>query len=164
MEKNLCRHALGIHTNGIKNSILYNSRMSSLADPDHMRVGGQRYALVSAIQVKDHPNKVAINIRGVFGSMDEAGAHAKKIADLDGKYDVFVTEMYNWAVYPPEVQDIKDKYYSDQVLQDIMKGYNDNQDAARAFYQQHKEDLMSGKVDPSEVTEATEAGTSPEDK
>ena len=147
--------------------------MSALADPDYMRIGGQRYALVSAIQVKDHPDKVAINIRGVFGSVDEAGAHAKKITDLDGKYDVYVTEMYNWAVYPPEVQDIKDKYYSDDTLQSIMKGYNDNQDAARAFYQQHKEDLVSGKIDPAatEATEATEstesteaASTSPDDK
>ena len=114
------------------------------ADPEHLRVGGQSYACVSFVSPHStqKSEQMGMKIRGVFASVDEAHAHAKKIMNSDNVFDTFVCSLYEWVLVPPDPEKITDEHYCDEKLNDIISGYKKNQLYAKEHFEERKRLLV----------------------
>ena len=114
------------------------------ADPEHLRVSGQAYACVSF--VSPHSNQkseqMGMKLRGVFASIEDAQAHAKKIMNSDNVFDTFVCSMYEWVLVPPDPEKITDEHYCDEKLNEIISGYKKNQLYAKEHFEERKRLLV----------------------
>lgn len=118
-------------------------------DEDVITVPGQAYALVSFVspQANQKADKCAMKIRGVFGSRDEASAHVKKLMRVDNSFDIFLVEMYKWVPVSPDPNDIQDQEYSDAYLNQLMRGYQESQLAAKQFFAERKREVIEQGLD-----------------
>ena len=120
--------------------------------PDDMQIPGQKYALISVVSPNSNQKNdtCGVKIKGVFETVDEAKLHAKKITEVDPLFDVFLVEMYKWLPVPPNKDMIESQEYQDNVLNGIIKGHAEEQQKARAFFAERKNELMLGNQDPLE--------------
>jgi len=112
---------------------------------DFNSVPGQVYALISFVG-PDQPQKteqMGMMIRGVFGTLDDAQAYAKRLQKEDATFDIYVVDMYKWLLIPPDKSQIDNVQYVDQKLQEIMQGYKDNRRQAAAMFEKRKRDLQA---------------------
>jgi hypothetical protein len=118
--------------------------------PDSIQIPGQKYALISVVspqgnQKNDH---CGVKIRGVFEDVESAKIHAKKLQANDPIFDVFLVELYKWLPIPPNTNLIENQEYQDGLLNDIIKGHAEEQLKAKEFFEQRKQELVEGNVDP----------------
>jgi len=96
-------------------------------DPGCIQPPGQLYACISwvAPNARQRAKCVAVKIRGVFGTRDEAHAHAAAIFQVDPDFDIHVVDMYEWLVIPPPMEHQMQipMEYNQAKLDRIMKGY-----------------------------------------
>lgn len=127
------------------------SSSSSFLTADSITVPGQRYALVSFVGPDDglrqKNEKLGMKLRGCFANLDEAQAHAKELMEYDNQVDIYVLEMYQWALIPPDQISIENVEYRDKMLNDLMKGHIRNQKQARALFEQRKQAILAEGLD-----------------
>lgn len=127
------------------------SKSSAFLQPDSLTVPGQRYALVSFVGPDDglrqKNERLGMKLRGCFATLEEAREHAKRLMDLDSLVDIFVVEMYQWAVVPPDASAIEDVVYRDQLLNDLIQGHVRNQKQAKAVFEQRKQAILAEGLD-----------------
>ena len=94
-----------------------------------------------------------IKIRGVFDTLEQASEHAKKLQTVDKYFNVFVGEVGKWLPYDPaplSEQAGNPEYAQDQ-LNNLMKGYLENQNKAKIFEEKRKvEQVRKGVQDAIE--------------
>jgi len=85
-----------------------------------------------------------IKIRGVFSDYESACNHAKKLQDIDPYHHVFVGEMGKWLPYDPDPESkyVKDYVYANEQLNGMMKSYMENQEKAKLFHEQRKNEMV----------------------
>lgn len=83
-----------------------------------------------------------LKIRGVYGTRAEADKRAEELQKKDADFHVFVGEMGKWLPWDPEPNDVKDQVYLEKELNDLMKGYNENQEKSKKMQQERKEDMI----------------------
>lgn len=120
--------------------------------PDEITIPGQKYALISVVSPTSNQKNdtCGVKIKGVFETLEEAQLHAKKISKIDPLFDVFLVELYKWLPIPPNKDMIESQEYQDNMLNGIIKGHAEEQQKAKAFFAERKNDLMLGNSDPLE--------------
>ncbi len=119
-------------------------------EPDYITVPGQNFALVSFVgpNCRQKTDRMGMKIRGVFATRDEATAHVKRLQRAgDTMIDMFLMDLYQWAVIPPDPADIDDHEFQEKFLQDMMKGYADSQRAAKEHFEERKRKVMEEGLD-----------------
>lgn len=144
-------------------------------DEDAITVPGQRYALLSFVgpEAPQKSDKFAIKIRGVFGTIEDASRHAKKLIAADGAVHIYTVETGKWLLLPPPTEQIDNQEYAEEQLNTIMKTYYESREAAKIHHEQRKREIMKKGLDavltpeerlppPSEAgpSESSEAGPS----
>jgi hypothetical protein len=114
---------------------------------DSITVPGQEWACISCIgpEAPQKHDKFGIKIRGCFGTQEEAAKHAKKLQEEENTFDIYVCNMYQWLLIPPDPTSIEDVNYTNDQLQEIMDGYKQNQLAAARHFEERKSDMMAVK-------------------
>merc|ERR1712100_660756 len=81
-----------------------------------------------------------LKVRGVYATYEEATARAKKLRDADQYHHVFVGEVGKWLPWDPEPTEetVKDQNYAENQLNDLMKSYRENQQAAKHMKNKEK--------------------------
>ena len=120
--------------------------MASL-EQDYTTVPGQLYACLSIVgpECPQKNDKFGIKIRGAFSTRDEAANHAKRLQREDATFDIYVVDMYKWLLIPPDRDMIDDVHYTNDKLEEIMKGYKENQVQAARMFEDRKRDMMTAK-------------------
>ena len=136
-------------------------------EKDSIRVPRQEYAIISVISPKSRQkaDHLAVKIKGVFNSIDEAKTHAAKLQKMDDTFDMFVVEMYSWLLLPPETEKIGEKHYADEKLEELITEHDKEMEEARANFEKHRrEQKKAGKLqehpeleDKSDSTSAVES-------
>ena len=123
--------------------------MSSL-EPDPISVPGQVYALLSCVgpTANQKCDNVAVKIRGCFATKDEAATWAKRLQKLDPDFDIYVVSMGNWLFVPPP-QSIDDAHYQEEKLEEIIQGFREAQDDAKAHFEQRKNEMKMKAIEES---------------
>ena len=126
---------------------------------DTLQVPNQKFALVSFVSPESnqkHP-KLAMKIRAVFPTVEEAREHAARIMKQDKWFDVYVVEMYNWVLIPPNPDDIMDQEHQDKMLNNMVKEYRKQQDAANEVFEDRKKSMIENANKKTEELKAKNA-------
>lgn len=119
-------------------------------DTDTILPEGQKYVCLSFLS-PDKTNKTtlsAIKIRGVFPDYDSACEHAKKVQKVDPYFNVFVGDVGSWLPYDPnpDSEYVKNNEYANQELNKMMKAYKENQEQAKIFHEQRKNEKVRDNI------------------
>ena len=145
--------ARALHNNH-SSSIMADATSAPAASPslltrDVVTLPGQNYALVSLVgpALSQRADRLAIKIRGCFATEEEARAHVKKLMDADPLFDVYVVNLYEWLLIPPDNTNIPDAHYQEEYLEGLLQGYHKNQTEARKLFEQRKLEVMRDGLD-----------------
>jgi hypothetical protein len=116
---------------------------------DPIKVSGQNWACVSFVSPESSQKckSIGMKIRGVFDTRDEAVDHVKRLIRLDPVFDIFVCDMYNWCLVPPDPEHIADQTYQDETLNSIIGEYRKNQIFAKEHFEERKREMMEQAAD-----------------
>ena len=81
-----------------------------------------------------HTTVRGLKVRGVYGQQEEAVARSKKLQRNDKVHNIFVGEVGKWLPWDPEPKDIKEQEYAEEQLNQLMKGYKENEEAREKFF------------------------------
>lgn len=131
-------------------------------EKDSIRVPGQEFAIISVISPKSRQkaDNLAVKIKGVFPSIDDAKKQAAKLQKIDDTFDLYVVEMYSWLPLPPETEKIGEKHYADEKLEELITEHDKEMDEAKANFEKHKrEQKQAGKLQTHpEIEDKSESG------
>jgi hypothetical protein len=116
---------------------------------DVLKVPSQNWALVSFVSPNSNQKSTSIGmkIRGVFDTREEANEHIKRLIKLDPMFDIFVCEMYNWCLVPPDPELIADQTYQDEMLNSLVSEYRKNQIYAKEHFEERKREMLEQAAD-----------------
>ena len=110
---------------------------------------GQKYVCLSFLTDKENKTTLSgIKIRGVFPTYDIACEHAKKLQNIDPCFNVFVGEAGKWLPFDPNPESnvVKDSEYANDQLNNMMKSYMQNQEKAKLFHEQRKNEMVRQNI------------------
>ena len=113
-------------------------------ETDPIKVPGQNYALWSCASPDSNQkaDKFAMKLRGCFDTIENAREHASRLQKLDSSFDIYVVEMYNWVVIPPDPNAIQDQEHQDKWLNDFIKGHKEEQDKVKQHFEERKQSML----------------------
>jgi hypothetical protein len=107
----------------------------------------QKFVCISFLSDKDNKKTLSgIKIRGVFATYELACEHSKKLQNIDTYFNVFVGEMGKWLPFDPNPEEIKDSEYANEQLNTLMKSYLENQEKAKIFHEQRKNEMVRQNI------------------
>jgi excinuclease UvrABC nuclease subunit len=111
---------------------------------DTIKVPGQNWACVSFVspQSNQKNNSIGMKIRGVFDKQEEAVDYVKQLIRIDPTFDIFVCEMYNWCLVPPDPEKVGDQVYQNEELNKIVSEYRKNQIYAKEHFEERKREMV----------------------
>jgi excinuclease UvrABC nuclease subunit len=118
---------------------------------DIIKVPGQNWACVSFVSPDgNQKNKqLGMKIRGIFDQHSEAVEHVKRLIRLDPVFDIYICEMYNWCLIPPDPEKIADQTYQNEELNKIVSEYRKNQIYAKEHFEERKREMMEQAAEES---------------
>ena len=116
---------------------------------DTLKVPGQNWACVSFVSPDgNQKNKsLGMKIRGVFDQHADAAEHVKRLIRLDPAFDIYICDMYNWCLVPPDPEKITDQTYQNEELNKIIGDYRKNQIYAKEHFEERKMEMMEQAAD-----------------
>ena len=128
---------------------------------DVVRVNGQNFALISVVSPSSTQqfSLTALKIRGVFSTEEEAKKHAEKLMKMDPSFDVFLVETHKWLQIPPNVDEIENQVFQDKRLNDLIRGYHEEQMKSKEHFEARKQEEIEEaiKILQKERSKAIEA-------
>jgi hypothetical protein len=120
---------------------------------DTLKVPGQNWACVSFVSPDSNQKcgHIGIKIRGVFDTQPEAVAHVKRLIKLDPVFDIFICDMYNWCLAPPDPEKVTDQTYQDETLNKIIGEYRKNQIYAKEHFEERKREMVEQAADEAKA-------------
>jgi hypothetical protein len=111
---------------------------------DVLQIPSQQYALISVVSPKSNQchDMHGLKIRGVFKTHEEARFHVNKLMKIDNTFDIYLVDMYKWLLIPPDNEQIENKEYQEEMLQELVEGHKKEQELAK---QHHRERVLFEK-------------------
>ena len=118
--------------------------MDANLETDIIKVPGQNWACVSFVSPdgKQKNKSIGMKIRGVFDTREEATSYVQRLIRVDPVFDIFVCDMYNWCLVPPDPEMIGDQTFQDETLHKIISEYRKNQIYAKEHFEERKREMM----------------------
>ena len=125
-----------------------NSKEVNLAT-DVIKVPGQNWACVSFVSPTSNQknSSIGMKIRGVFDTREEAVAYVQRLIRLDPVFDIYICDMYNWCLVPPDPELVNDQKYQDETLNTLVSEYRKNQIYAKEHFEERKREMMEQAAD-----------------
>jgi hypothetical protein len=120
-----------------------------LLTEDTINPTDQKFICISFLTDKENKTTLSgIKIRGAFPTYEEACAHAKKLQSVDSYFNVFVGEMGKWLPFDPnpDSESVKDSEYANEQLNSMMKAYLENQEKAKIYHEQRKNEMVRKNI------------------
>jgi hypothetical protein len=116
---------------------------------DPIKVPGQNWACVSFVSPTSTQKNgsIGMKIRGVFDTREEATSYVQRLIRLDPVFDIYICDMYNWCLVPPDPEMVGDQKYQDETLNTIISEYRKNQIYAKEHFEERKREMMEQAAD-----------------
>tara|TARA_Y100000389_G_C17007650_1_gene292553 strand:+ start:20 stop:439 length:420 start_codon:yes stop_codon:yes gene_type:complete len=130
---------------------MYGERVDHLEE-DFVQIPSQQYALISIVSPSSNQkhNTCALKIRGVFSTREDAQHHVKRLQQADNTFDIYLVDMYKWLPIPPNNDEIGDKEYQEEMLNDIIQGHKEQQLRAKQFFEDRKREGLEATMETQE--------------
>jgi hypothetical protein len=116
---------------------------------DTLLPDGQKFVCLSFLTDKENKTSLSgIKIRGVFPTYESACEHAKNVQNVDPYFNVFVGELGKWLPFDPSPDSdaVKNSEYANEQLNGMMKAYLENQEKAKIFHEQRKNEMVRDNI------------------
>jgi hypothetical protein len=116
---------------------------------DPIKIPGQNWACVSFVSPTGNQKcqSIGMKIRGVFDTHSEAVDHVKRLIRLDPTFDIYICDLYNWCLVPPDPEHVTDQTYQNEELHKLISEYNKNQIYAKEHFEERKREMMQQAAD-----------------
>ena len=123
-------------------------------DPDYLfedpAVPNQKYVCISVLTPKNFKQEEGkppvtistMKVRGCYDSYEDAKKRADFLRGIDSNVNVYVGEVGKWLPFDDDPEHAKDHDYQNKRLNEMMKGYLENQEKAKEFHEQRKNDMI----------------------
>ena len=91
---------------------------------------------------KDPITISTMKVRGSYDTVEEAKKRADFLRNIDPNINVYVGEVGKWLPFDDDPEKAKDHDYQNKRLNEMMKGYTENQEKAKEFHEQRKNELI----------------------
>ena len=113
-------------------------------------VPNQKYVCISVLTPKNFKQEEGkepitmstMKVRGCYESVEEAKKRADFLRNIDPNINVYVGEVGKWLPFDDDPEKAKDHDYQNKRLNEMMKGYTENQEKAKEFHEQRKNELI----------------------
>lgn len=113
-------------------------------------VPNQKYVCISILTPKNFKQEEGkepitistMKVRGCYDTVDEAKKRADFLRNIDPNINVYVGEVGKWLPFDDDPEKAKDHDYQNKRLNEMMKGYAENQEKAKEFHEQRKNELI----------------------
>jgi len=121
--------------------------------PDEKKFPSQNFALISVVSPDSNQKTktCGVKIKGVFETTEIAQMEAKRLMQLDSTFDIFLVEVGKWLPIPPNKDMIESQEYQDSFLNDLITGHIKNNELGNQMFEERKNELMKGNVDPNSM-------------
>jgi len=125
-----------------------------MSTPDYLyedpAVPNQKYVCISVLTPKNFKQEEGkepitistMKVRGCYDSVEEAKKRADFLRNIDPNINVYVGEVGKWLPFDDDPEKAKDHDYQNKRLNEMMKGYLENQEKAKEFHEQRKNELI----------------------
>ncbi len=125
------------------------SHVDYLTDDTALLPTDQKFVCISFLTDKENKSTLSgIKIRGTYSTYEAACEQAKKLQSIDQYFNVFVGEMGKWLPFDPnpDSEVVKDSQYADEQLNNMMKSYMENQEKAKVYHEQRKQEMVRQNI------------------
>ena len=81
-------------------------------------------------------------IRGMFSNEEDAKDHCSKLHKSDQNHNIYVASRY-WVSWSDNTENAEDFEYANKDLNNLMKSHKENQEKARQFTAEQKQQMMN---------------------
>lgn len=125
------------------------SQVDYLTDDTTLLPSDQKFVCISFLTDKENKSTLSgIKIRGTYSTYEAACEQAKKLQSIDQYFNVFVGEMGKWLPFDPnpDSEAVKDSEYASEQLNNMMKSYMENQEKAKVYHEQRKQEMVRQNI------------------
>jgi hypothetical protein len=131
-----------------------------MSTPDYLfedpLVNNQKFVCISVLTPKNFKETTTMHtlkVRGSYESYDEAKKRADFLRNIDPNVNVYVGEVGKWLPFEDNPENAKDNDYQNKRLNNMMKGYLENQEKAKEFHEQRKNEMIMKSFKENEEKE-----------
>jgi len=112
-------------------------------------ISSQKYCVISVLTPKsfsdvDEKNSMyTFKVRGSYETVEEAQKRIQFLNSLDPNVNIYLAEVGKWCPFDDDPEMAKDSVYKDEELNRLMKGYKDNQEKGKQFFEQRKAEMVA---------------------
>ena len=137
-----------------------------MSTPDYLfedpPVNNQKYVCISILTPKNFKQEEGkkpvtmhtMKVRGSYDTYEEAAKRADFLRNIDSNINVYVGEVGKWLPFDDDPENAKDQNYQNKRLNEMMKGYLENQEKAKEFHEQRKNEMIMKTLKENEAKEA----------
>jgi len=108
-------------------------------------ISNQKFVCISILTPKNFKETTTMHtlkVRGSFDTYEEAAKRAEYLRNIDSNINVYVGEVGKWLPFDDDPEHAKDHNYQNKRLNDMMKGYLENQEKAKEHHEQRKNQMI----------------------
>jgi hypothetical protein len=109
-------------------------------------VPNQKFVCLSILTPKNFkdPKETmsTLKVRGCYDTFEEASKRGEFLRNIDPHINVYVGEVGKWLPFDDDPEKAKQQEYQNKQLNNLMKGYMENQEKAKEFHEQRKNELI----------------------
>ena len=109
-------------------------------------VPNQKFVCISILTPKNFkdPKETmsTLKVRGSYDTFEEASKRGEFLRNIDPHINVYVGEVGKWLPFDDDPEKAKQQEYQNKQLNNLMKGYMENQEKAKEFHEQRKNELV----------------------
>ena len=120
-------------------------------------VPNQKFVCLSILTPKNFKDTKetmsTLKVRGSYDSFEEASKRGEFLRNIDPHINVYVGEVGKWLPFDDDPEKAKNQEYQNKQLNNLMKGYTENQEKAKEFHEQRKNELILKTLKENEEKE-----------
>ena len=101
-------------------------------------VPNQKFVCISILTPKNFKDSKetmsTLKVRGCYESFEEASKRGEFLRNIDPHINVYVGEVGKWLPFDDDPEKAKQQEYQNKQLNNLMKGYLENQEKAKEFH------------------------------
>ncbi len=125
------------------------STVDYLTEITNMLPPNQKFVCLSFLSDKENKLTITgIRFGGAFATYEEACEQAKKLQSIDQYFNVYVGDAGKWLPFDPnpDSEAVAKSEYADDQLNNMMKSYMENQEKAKVYHEQRKQELVRQNI------------------